>query len=285
MNDNTISELLRQAAVQLRHAGAESPRLDAEVLLANRLGCERLFLYTHIGDGLDEAVKEQFLADLRKRERREPLAYITGHKEFMGYDFLTPPGVLIPRPDTESVVETALELLGRYPADQVPAVLDLCTGSGAIGISLALEHPKSRVTLSDISNKAITVSTKNAERLKAQVQVVQTDLLEGHGVYTLIVSNPPYIPAADIDTLQPEIAGWEPRLALDGGEDGYAVYDRIIREAGEHLIPGGALVLEAGDGQSGALLAMLARCGFVDSGSRTDLTGTARAVFGFKSIV
>lgn len=287
----TYREALSAASARLRDAGVETPRLDAEVLLANALGLDRIQIYLHMDDrGLSAERLFDFERSVAARARRIPVAYILKEKEFFGLSFFVEKGVLIPRPDTETVVEEGLEILSALPKEKI-RVLDLCAGSGCIGISLKKTfeespHPspkKIELTLSDIEDAPLRACRTNLERLQVEGRVVQGDLfdaLEGER-FDLIISNPPYIEEGEIERLAPEIRIHEPRTALSGGGDGYDLYKRLISQAGEHLLPGGAIVLEAGFGQSEKLMALLEENGFSRAGAREDLSGIPRAVFAF----
>lgn len=248
----TIEEALRASALKFRAAGFETPRLEAEVLLAAVLKHDRLYFLMHGDDGLTERQESQFEALVTRRLNHEPAAQLTGHREFMGLDFLVTRDVLIPRPETENVVEAALDALDTL--DTGARVLDLCCGSGAIGLSLLHERPDIRLTLSDISQKALSVAQENAKRLGLTADFVLSDGFEKiDDDFEMIVTNPPYIPTAEIETLASDVKDYEPRLALDGGKDGLDFYKRLFKTAPDYLKRDGYLILECGYDQVLAL--------------------------------
>lgn len=256
----TIQNLLAKGTDQLQQAGIDNARFEAELLLAHSLKWDRVALYTYPEQQLDEQSIKTYQELLKKRRDRMPYAYIVGQKEFMGLSFTVNEKVLIPRPDTESLVSDFVESFNDILISKSCTILDLCTGSGAIGLSIAKFYPKTRVTLSDISTDALYVAEKNRQNLDLQnVQLVQSDLfqaLEGRH-YDFILSNPPYIESAAIVHLQQEISDFEPKKALDGGEDGLTYYRKIIEQAPKHLNQEGYLLLELGDGQHRSLKKML----------------------------
>ncbi len=221
---------------------------------------------------------------IRRRAEREPLGYILGNTVFMGLPFSVDRSVLIPRQDTETLAEWVLEEAGkRTEGPTVPlSLLDLCTGSGCIGLSLE-RLGGFRVTLTDVSEEALKTARKNRDALECCARILKGDLFEALPAgerFDLITCNPPYIRTADIDTLEEEVRVFEPRLALDGEEDGLAFYRRIAREAQAHLLPGGAVYLEIGIGQERAVPALLYKEGFRQIEVRKDLAGLPRVVRG-----
>jgi release factor glutamine methyltransferase len=244
----TIGRLLDWTARFLAEKGSESPRLDAEVLLADVLGCERIALYTRYDEEAGEESRRRYRDLIRRRIEGCPVAYLVGRKEFFSLRFEVNPAVMIPRPDTECVVIECLRLL----KDTVePTMLDVGTGSGAIAVAVAKQHEGARVTATDISAEALAVAQRNATRhgVAERIQFVQGDLLAPFAAgeqFDLIASNPPYIPHEEIDRLPAGVRDYEPRAALDGGPGGFAVFDRLINQARAHLKPGGWLVLEIG---------------------------------------
>ncbi len=274
----TLAEVLRRSTGYLESHGSSTPRLDAELLLAHGLGLSRLELYTQFDRPLSEGELAECRELVRRRGTREPVAYVIGHWGFRRLDLVVDGRVLVPRPETELVVERCLQLLkGR----ERPAVVDVGTGSGAIALSLKDERPDAQVTAIDVSVDALAVASANAERLGLDVTFVQSDLLdqvEG-GPFDLVVSNPPYVSAGEVDALEPEVAVYEPRLATVAGEDGLEVYRRLLPPAVERLAPGGWLVLECGAGQAAALVAELAGLGYGDAEVDRDLAGIDRVVW------
>lgn len=264
-------------------AGIASARLEAQLLLAHVLGCSRMQLYTGFDQPLGEVELASYRALIKRRLGGEPVAYLLGDQEFWGLPFFVDASVLVPRPDTETVIEVALALRGDRAAPC--RVLDLCTGSGAIAISLAKELAGAHVIATEISAEAAAIARRNAERntLADRVEVRVGDLFApvAGERFELIVSNPPYIASSVIETLSPEVRR-EPRLALDGGPDGLAFYDRICAAAGEYLVPGGALVLEHGFDQAEAVQARLAAAGFAQIELVHDLGKNPRVTRGLR---
>ncbi len=246
----TVTELLTITADFFQKKGIESPRLDAELLLGEVLGLSRIQLYTHFDQPLQETELDEFRELVRRRGKREPVAYILGRREFFGRDFIVTHDTLVPQPDTEILVETAVTELKKYSGDDLK-VADICTGTGAIAITVALEMKgRVKMTATDISTEALAVAEKNAEVLAAAewVTVRQGDLfgaLEPGTKCTAILSNPPYIRKDEMASLPPEVQA-EPELALCGGADGLDFYRRLIDEAPDYLEPGGFLAVEIG---------------------------------------
>ena len=270
----TPRTLILQWKKRLAAAGVADAAVDASQLLARVTGRPMLDLRMDDDTLLTDAELVAFETLALRRLDREPLQYILGDAPFCGRDFTVTPAVLIPRPETELLAEWALEELRDRPA---AAVLDLCCGSGCLGITLRLEAPESRVTCADISHEALTVTRWNAEKLAAEIAVCRGDLWQavGDARFDVIVSNPPYIPTADCAALQEEVLR-EPALALDGGADGLDIYRRIADGAVNHLTPGGTLLLELGIGEADAVTALLKRAGMTDLTVRRDLEGIER---------
>jgi release factor glutamine methyltransferase len=307
----TIQEALTQGTARLKSAGGkariDTPALDAALLLADILKTTRTGLVLAAPNSLAEDKRLLFDRALERRLAGECAAYILGRREFRGLDFCVNPGVLVPRPDTETLVEAALEYLADtklmaaaqtrggpesspHPA---PLLLDLCTGSGAVAISLKNECPGLTVYASDISQAALAVARTNAGRLlsvpaadsqanSAAVRFIESDLFDRiplQPCFDIIVSNPPYVPAGIINTLSAEVQG-EPRLALDGGEDGLDLIRCIIIEGKEHLAAGGGLFLEADPGQMDTIGGILVSRGYIDIKTYRDLSGKPRVISG-----
>lgn len=278
-NRVTVRDALEYAADALREEGMESPMLDARLLLARAMGRDMLYLVTHETTCLTDEEAARFNRSMTERLSHRPIAYITGTKEFYGLNFRVTEGVLIPRPDTETAVEAVLEYSDRY-AGQI-SILDLCCGSGAIGLSVAKNLPGCYVTLSDISRAAIDVTVQNASLLKIDnCAIIQSDLFEdlAPGSFDIIVSNPPYVSGDEMGALSPDIQLWEPREALYGGVDGLSFYRQIISEAPEMFRNRGALVMEIGYGQSPEIRKLLEDAEYENINFRNDLAGIPRVV-------
>jgi release factor glutamine methyltransferase len=269
----TTREALREGVRELEERGVPSPSVDAEHLLAHALRVSRTDLYADDRE-LEDAELGVFRALIRRRAAREPLAYILGEWGFRRLDVAVDARVLIPRPETEVVVERCLERLRGLPE---PRVLDIGTGSGAIALAIVDEHPGARVTATDSSEEALAVARENLLRtgLAGRVELVCGDLFAGVvGPFDLVVSNPPYVPREDFDSLQPEIRKYEPREAVIG--DGVAT--AVARGSREVLRSGAWLVLECGDGQADELAVELRSLGYADVLATTDLAGRERVV-------
>jgi len=271
----TPLELVRLTAEYLAGRGVANPRLDAEVLLAHVLGVPRIRLYTEFDKPLEEAEVAAYREAVRRRARRQPVAYITGEREFWSLRFRVAPGVLVPRPETELLVEAALE--GTADTGRI---LDLGTGSGCVVVAFLRERPGWTGVGVDASAQALEVARENAGSLGVadRVELRQGDLFEpvrGER-FDRVVSNPPYVPTAELETLEPEVSRFEPRGALDGGPDGLDVIRRIAAAAAGFLAPGGRLALEFGRGQERAVAAILEEAGLSRVEIRDDLAGIPR---------
>ncbi|WP_242337193.1 MULTISPECIES: peptide chain release factor N(5)-glutamine methyltransferase [unclassified Anaeromyxobacter] len=255
--------------------GVDSPRLTAEVLLAHALSCDRVRLYLDFDKPLGEPELAAYRELVRRRGEGEPTAYLVGKREFYGRAFAVDARVLVPRPETELLVEAALAALppgGR--------LLDLCTGSGAIAVSVALERPDARVLATDASEGALAVARENAARLGAVVEFSHGDLwaaVHGDALFEVIVSNPPYVPTGELAGLSREVRR-EPCIALDGGADGLALLRRIVAGAPARLVPGGTLVLEMHEGHLAELPSLCLQAGFERAEARRDHAGLPRLV-------
>jgi release factor glutamine methyltransferase len=258
----TLAGALRAAAAQLDRAGVDSPALTARVLMARAVGQPREWLTAHGDQPLDAAAAQAFARLLERVAAREPLAYVLGRREFFGLELAVDRRVLVPRPETELLVELALEhLRGRPPADGLGEVdlIDVGTGSGAVAIAVAAHAPGARVLATDVSADALEVARDNTARhgLAGRLEFARRDLLEGVDQRAWVVTaNLPYVTRAEIDGLPPEIQEHEPRVALDGGDDGLDLVRRLLRQLPDRLRPGGAAFLEIGASQgAGALSA------------------------------
>ncbi|SFQ98220.1 peptide chain release factor N(5)-glutamine methyltransferase [Desulfoscipio geothermicus] len=249
MGNPTIGEMINRAAEHLRASGSETPRLDAEVLLAHALGRDRVYLFRETGRTLPEEIARRYRALIERRVAGEPVAYLTGSKEFMGLDFLVGSHVLIPRPETELMVEYALAALAGWPGSR-RIVADVGTGSGAVAVSLARLAPGVQVYATDISEQALATARANAGRHGVDVQFYCGDLLSplqgvlGPASVAVITANLPYIPSPEMSGLPRDVRCFEPALALDGGSDGLALYRRLVPGAYSLLAPGGYLLME-----------------------------------------
>jgi release factor glutamine methyltransferase len=259
-------------------AGIAGARLEAQVLLAHVLGCSRVQLYTGFDKPLAEAELAGYRELIKRRLGGEPVAYLVGETDFWSMPFWVDPSVLVPRSDTETLIEVATKLVPG-----ATTVLDLCTGSGVIAISLAKELPAARVVATEVSADAAAIARRNAERngVAARVDVRVGDLFApvAGETFDLIASNPPYIASAVIPTLSREVRR-EPPVALDGGPDGLAFYDRIAAQAMAHLAPGGALVVEHGFDQADAVRARLQAAGLTGVTLVHDLAKQPRVTWG-----
>lgn len=270
-----VRQALERTAERLDTAGCETPRVDAELLVAHVLGTTRSGVVADGDRPLTEAEAASLVALVERRSVREPLAYVLGEWGFRRLTLEVDRRVLVPRPETEIVVERCLARIGGLVA---PRVLDVGTGSGAIALAIADEHPDARVTGIDISADALAVARANALRTGLAVQFLQGDLFAGlpEGPWSLVVSNPPYVRADDADGLQPEVRDWEPAVALVAE----GATEAVARGAGAVLEPGGALVLEVADGDAARVAALLRKLGYEDVNVTHDLTGRERVVDG-----
>jgi release factor glutamine methyltransferase len=258
--DVSIANKIREAATKLRASGVKEPHLEATLLLGHTIGCDRAFLIAHDDRALSTEQSQTFAAWVSRRAAGEPLPYITGHQEFFKLDFEVTPDVLIPRPETELIVEATLEL---FPREAAFAFADVGTGSGCIAISILSERQQARAMAIDESEPALKVAEQNAARHQVidRLGLVQSNLFCGLSqpqVFNLIVSNPPYVPEGEMNALQREVQR-EPRSALAGGADGLDVIRRLMHEAPEYLKAGGYLIFECGIDQDAQILESLNR--------------------------
>ncbi len=263
----TLAEAINNAATLLSTAGITNARLDAEVLLSHIIMKDRVWLITHRDDVLDDNHQREFADVIQRRTRREPLQHIIGNQEFWGLEFIVSPDVLIPRPETEFIIEAALAIV--QDRNTPVRIIDLCTGSGCIAVSLAKELTAARVIATDASEKALAVARENTRRhgVSEHIRFLLGDLFEPleeldiRGQIDIIVSNPPYVQAGDLSTLQPEVRDYEPEMALIAGPEGTEMAKRIIQHAPEYLKKNGALIMEMGLGQAEALTRMVEATG------------------------
>jgi len=278
----TVIEAVKMSEGYLAKHGVESARLSAEHLLAKALGCTRLDLYLRFEETLGEPVLVEYRGDLKKRASRVPLQYILGEVDFLNLTLKIEEDVFIPRPETELLVEFAAELMGPREAVRF---IEFGTGSGAISGALAAENPGWTGIAFDKSESAVALAEANigALGLSGRIDVLVSDgfgEFAGDGTFDLVISNPPYIPAGDIEGLQEEVSSWESRAALDGGEDGLDFYPVIAAEALRLLKPGGAIAVEIGHGQGEAVQKILKAAGFTGVEMRKDYNGLERMVAG-----
>lgn len=271
----TLREILTEGEKKLASAGVPEAKLNAWYLFAHCFSITKSMFFLRADEEIQENDCVHYRELLEKRSRRIPLEHLTGETEFMGLPFLVNANVLIPRQDTECLVEEVLKYCDG--AD----VLDLCTGSGCIGISLAkLGHCKS-VTLTDISVEALVTAKKNAQKNEVTVQIVESDLFRSlQGTFDVIVSNPPYIRSGEIPKLMPEVREYEPLQALDGSEDGLSFYKSIIQEISTFLTSGGRVFFEIGAEQGEAVSQLMHEAGFRNVEVKQDLAGLDRIVCG-----
>jgi len=300
-----VRAALQQAVAELERAGVPSHGLAAELLLQHALGRDRAWLYAHPEEELSAEQAEHFLRLVVRRAAGTPTQYLTGKQEFWGLEFYVAPGVLIPRPETEHVVEVALERLKpkrtpeksdlsqrRERVGRTLRIVDVGTGSGCLAVALAREVPQARVWATDISRTALAIAWRNSVRydLEARVEFLEASLLtpfllggeaEKAVPFDLIVSNPPYVSRADREQLAREVRDHEPEEALFAGETGLELYRPLIRQAEKVLAPSGVIVLEVGAGQAGEVRALLGE-GWSDISVANDLVGIPRVVSGVR---
>jgi release factor glutamine methyltransferase len=281
--ERSVSALLRRGAAILEAAGIEPARAEAEWLLASVLGVERVTLHLDPARRLATPTVARYLALVDRRAGREPLQYLLGWEDFHGVRLAVTPDVLVPRPETEGLVEWAIEVLA---AREEPTVADLGTGSGAIACAIAHAVPRAEVLAVEVSAGALAVASRNVRTLAlaARVHLLAGDLFAPLGsiaaALDLVVANPPYLPSAVLPTLPPEVSRHEPRAALDGGPDGMAVIRRIVSGAPPVLRRGGWLLMEIGEDQAGPVASLMAAEGFAGIRARRDLNGVERYIGG-----
>jgi release factor glutamine methyltransferase len=279
--DWTIQRLLRWAAEDFQKRGFPTPRLEADLLLGHVLHLDRVQLLVQAHRSLTPDELTRYRELIRRRRDAEPIAYILGNREFYGRRFHVDRRVLVPRPETELLVEVALKrtahrnLWGR--------ALDLCTGSGCVAITFCLERPTWQTTATDVSVDALCVAAENALALGAVwgLRLRSGDLfgaVDETERFELITANPPYVPSAELETLMPDVRNFEPHLALDGGPTGLDLYARLAKDAALHLVPGGVLALEVGAGQAPDVEKLLLAAGFYDAQRARDHGGHERVV-------
>lgn len=287
MSGKSVVDLISYGVNQLRQAGALSPRLDAELILAHVLEKDRYFIYMNPGYRPGDDAERRFCDLLNQRVKGKPVQYIVGRQEFMGLDFLVNPSVLIPRPDTELLVESVLDWLKEYEKETTVVLADIGTGSGAIAVSMAYYSSNTRIIATDVSIEAIEVAEYNARKhgVEERIEFVQGDLFQPLEKLNLqcrldgIITNPPYITEEEMDNLQREVKV-EPRLALYGGKDGLDFYRRIAVQAPAYLVPGGLLAMEIGYNQADSVAGIIKETGkFEPVKVLKDLEDRDRVVF------
>lgn len=284
----TIREALLRASSFLQERGAKDPRFEAELLIRHCLGWDRTRFLISLADPIAPEAVEQLAQMCQRRARHEPLQYMFGTQEFYGRPFVVRPGVLIPRPETEILVEQVLvRSENMWQAGEPLSVADIGTGSGAICVTLACERPEWNVTTVDISPDATAIARENAERLGARVRFLQGDLLqpliEAQERVDILVSNPPYIPTSDVDELDYEVRDYEPRMALDGGVDGLDCYRRLCEALSAVLKPKALVAFEVGIHQASDVAALMKATGVIgEVHIIQDLAGIERVVIGLR---
>ena len=292
----TVRRVLEWTTGHLKKHGSDTARLDAEILLAHARGCQRIQLYTAYDEPLPDAVRATMRDLVQRRAQAEPVAYLVGHREFFSLDFRVTRDVLIPRPDTETLVIEIIEGVKTLVAARASTgenaravrVLDLCTGSGCVAVAVAKNCQSTKcdieIVATDLSPAALTIARENAAAHKVddRIEFLEGDLfapLAPAAKFDIIAGNPPYIPTAEIDTLDAEVAKHEPRLALDGGPTGLAIFDRIIAAAPQHAVPGALFLMEMSPEQAEPLQQkLLAHGGYTDVSVRKDIAGRPRVV-------
>lgn len=280
----TIGELLNWTESYFREQKLESPRLDAQVLLAHALNCRRTDLYVRFETEPTAEQRTKFREMVKSRATGTPVAYLVGEKEFYLLPFVVSPAVLIPRPATETLVLSALEVVKSIAS---PMILDIGTGSGCIAVAMAVQNKSVRVVATDISADALAVARRNANKhgVSERATFIHGNLfstIDSDTKFDAIVSNPPYIPTADLATLMKDVKDHEPSLALDGGPEGYTAINRIIEQSQTFLKPGGTLLIEVGVGQAEATAEKFQETEYRDIVIRKDTDGIARVVSGKK---
>jgi release factor glutamine methyltransferase len=278
----TIGRLLTWTTDFLKKRGAESPRLDAEVLLAHARGCQRIQLYTAFDEEPAEEARVAFRELVRRRAEGTPVAYLVGRREFYSLSFQVTPDVLIPRPETEFLLIALLDLAKQHQGEL--AIADIGTGSGCVAVCAARHLPQSRVTAIDISPAALAVARKNAAEhgVEERIEFIESDLLatlEAERRFDFIVSNPPYVKTAELERLSRDVKDHEPRLALDGGPSGVAVIERLVPQAGQRLSAGGWLLMEIGPAIDSTVRELITAAGVWElAPTKKDLAGHARVI-------
>lgn len=283
-NDNvwTVRRVLEWTIDYLKSRDCENPRLDAEILLAYARRCKRIQLYTDYDQPMTDQQREMMRSLVKRRAAAEPVAYLVGHREFFSSDFEITRDVFIPRPETETLVMAALEVIKPLSA---PRLLELCTGSACIPVAIAKNHPGARIQTVEKFDATAEVASRNIKKhgLADRIALLRGDLFGPVGAddrFDVIVSNPPYIPSAEIEDLDATVREHEPRAALDGGDDGLDMIRILIQKAPDFLIPNGWLMFELSPEQAEKSMDLLTQRGFSQVAAKLDLSGNARVVLG-----
>ncbi|MBX3441163.1 MAG: peptide chain release factor N(5)-glutamine methyltransferase [Planctomyces sp.] len=280
----TVRRILEWTTGYLRQHGSESPRLEAELLLSNACGWPRIQLYTHYDDQLQDDVRTKMRDLVRRRAASEPVAYLIGYREFFSLKFAVGPAVFIPRPETETLVLEALAVLkdaGEHPAERT--FLDLCTGSGCVAVAIAVNAPGARGAAVEQSEETLAFARRNFEThgVAQRVELLQGDLdapLAADRRFHVLVSNPPYVTTAEMQSLPADVRRFEPSAALEGGADGLDVVRRIARLASRRLVPGGWVMMELSPPQAEAGVEILTAAGLESATAVKDLSGAPRVI-------
>ncbi|MFW5648652.1 MAG: peptide chain release factor N(5)-glutamine methyltransferase [Candidatus Alkaliphilus sp. MAG34] len=284
----TIAQLLKEGTRELTRANVPTAGLDAEVLLYNLLGAERAYLYMYREKQVSRETQEKFWCGIKKRAKHMPIQYIVNRQEFMGLDFWVEEGILIPRADTEILVEKVLDIYKNSYDPNMVKIMDMGTGSGAIAVGLAKYIDNCTVAAIDIHPNALKIAEKNADFHKVKDKImfylgnlfVPIDKQDEFGTYDIIISNPPYIPSSIIGTLDSNVKDYEPRIALDGGDDGLDFYRKITKEAKKYLKKDSWLLFEIGYDQKEDVSEILNINGFKNVEVFKDLAGLDRVIIG-----
>lgn len=283
----TVKKVLDWTIGHLKQHGCESARLDAEILLAYSRSCQRIQLYTEYDAPMSPEERATMRDLVRRRATLEPVAYLVGFREFFGLDFEVEPGVLIPRPDTETLVMTALEVANELPT---PRILDVCTGTACVPVAIAANCAAAALTAIELDNHVHGIAQRNIEKHKLtdRITLLQGDLfspLADDAAFDVITANPPYVTDAEMTTLQPDVRLHEPELALRGGADGLDIVRRLIPDAAAWLTDGGALMLEIGEQQGDAVTRLFAASNQYEPAEIVkDLEGRSRVVWARKKL-
>ncbi|HEY3964358.1 MAG TPA: peptide chain release factor N(5)-glutamine methyltransferase [Planctomycetaceae bacterium] len=259
----TVGKIIDWTTGHLKKHGSDTPRLEAEILLAHARNCPRIQLYVHYNEVLSEAERATMRDLVKRRAQAEPVAYLVGHREFFGLEFRVTPDVLVPRPETETLV---LELIAASKASQRLRLLDLCTGSGCVAVAAAMNLPAASLTATDISPPALAIARENADRhgVSNRIRFLEGDLFAAVAdgeKFDVVAGNPPYVADAEMETLPADVRQHEPHLALRAGSQGLDVISRLIADAKQYLSPNGVLLIEFSPEQAAAVAELIERTG------------------------